>query len=671
MKDYVVYLFTLIIGVSIFYVFNAIETQSVMLEVTEDTREIIEMMTNMLSGVSIFVAFVLGFLIIYANQFLMKRRNKEFGLYLLMGMGKRRISIVLFLETLIVGIISLIAGLLSGIGISQLMSIFVADMFEADMSRFEFVISDSACKKTIICFAVMYLFVMIFNVVIIGKCKLIDLLQAEKRTETVKMKNPWVCAIVFLVAVGALSYAYSMVVEGTKNFSSMDEIFIPIILGAAATFLIFWSLSGLTLKIVTSIKCVYYRGLNSFILRQLSSKINTMVISVTVICLMLFATICILSSALSIKNSMNANLNELAPADIELVKRMNMSDSWMDQGYNETQIDNSKLDIAEIYQQNGTDITEYLQDYVVINIYRTEELTMKDSLGMVFEDVQRQFSMLDYDTLENCVTISEYNKLAKLYGHKTYTLLEDEYIILADFTPMIEIRNTALEAGQKIMIGGHVLKPKYAECQEGFISISSNHTNIGIFIVPDSVVEDKNAVEQCLIGTYDALNKEEKNQIEEAIKNLTIEDENYIYPVINSKLEIAEVSTGLGALVTFIGLYLGIVFLISCAAILALKEMSESADNRERYYMLRKLGVDEKMIHRALFRQIGSFFLIPLILAVIHSIFGLQFCRAILETFGDEQLWISTLMTGGLIVIIYGGYFGITYFFSKNIIREG
>lgn len=107
-KDYAIYFFTLVLGVAIFYIFNALNSQTVMLDVSSSTNELIELMNGLLAGVSIFVSFVLGFLIIYASRFLIKRRNKEFGVYLTLGIPKRKISMILFFETLFIGIISLI-----------------------------------------------------------------------------------------------------------------------------------------------------------------------------------------------------------------------------------------------------------------------------------------------------------------------------------------------------------------------------------------------------------------------------------------------------------------------------------------------------------------------------------------------------------------------------------
>ncbi len=162
-KDYAIYFLTLVLGVAIFYMFNSIDSQQAMLKMSESTREIIRLMIDMLGYVSIFVAVVLGLLIVYANNFLINRRKKEFGIYMTLGMGKRQISRIILLETILVGIISLIVGLVIGIFASQLMSILVAKMFEADMSEFTFVFSIDSCIKTCIYFAVMYGAVMIFN----------------------------------------------------------------------------------------------------------------------------------------------------------------------------------------------------------------------------------------------------------------------------------------------------------------------------------------------------------------------------------------------------------------------------------------------------------------------------------------------------------------------------
>lgn len=673
LKDYTVYFFTLILGVAIFYVFNAIDSQSVMLDVRANVMDIIKLMNNMLSGVSVFVSCILGFLIIYASRFLIKRRNKEFGIYLTLGMSKRKISAILFFETLLIGIVSLVAGLVIGTILSQFMSVIVANMFDADMTKFKFIFSMKACVKTLIYFAIMYVLVMIFNTFSISRCKLIDLLNAGKKTEKVTMKNPVVCTIVFVIGVGILSYAYWMVTRGVKSINIINKIGvpIPIALGCVATFLIFWSVSGFMIRIFTSIKSVYYKGVNSFVLRQFCSKINTTVFSTTVICIMLFITISVLSAALSMKDSLSKDLDSMCPVDVQLAKYSYdaMSEAYAtSQDMNEKDremLEDSKLSIIETLNNSGFDAQKYFKDVAEYNIYNTG-LTVKDTLGDINTD-DYQFMA---DTIMPVMTIGDYNSVARLYGNSTYELNDDEYIIVADYKNMVMIRNQALKKGITLSVNGKEYKPRYNECKDGFVQIGVQNMNDGILVVPDNAVKPQQVRNMGLSADYRADTKEERYSIETQLDNL-MKNISFKKSFIswNSRIELAESSVGLGALVTFIALYLGIIFLISSAAILALRELSDSADNKERYGMLRKLGVDERMIDMALFKQIGIFFAFPLILALIHSVFGIKFINIILATMGMSSMAASIGLTLAFVAVIYGGYFLITYLCSRSIIR--
>lgn len=671
LKDYTVYFFTLILGVAIFYVFNAIDSQSVMLDVRANVMDIIKLMNDILSGVSVFVSCILGFLIIYASRFLIKRRNKEFGIYLTLGMSKRKISVILFFETLLIGIVSLVAGLVIGTILSQFMSVIVANMFDADMTKFKFIFSMKACVKTLIYFAIMYVLVMIFNTFSISRCKLIDLLNAGKKTEKVTMKNPVVCTIVFVIGVGILSYAYWMVTRGVKSINIINKIGIPIALGCVATFLIFWSVSGFMIRIFTSIKSVYYKGVNSFVLRQFCSKINTTVFSTTVICIMLFITISVLSAALSMKDSLSKDLDSMCPVDVQLAKYSYdaMSEAYAtSQNMNEKDremLEDSKLSIIETLNNSGFDAQKYFKDVVEYNIYNTG-LTVKDTIGDINTD-DYQFMA---DTIMPVMTIGDYNSVARLYGNSTYELNDDEYIIVADYKNMVMIRNQALKKGITLSVNGKEYKPRYSECMDGFVQIGVQNMNDGILVVPDNAVKPQQVRNMGLSADYRADTKEERyfieTQLDNLMKNISFKKSFISW---NSRIDLAESSVGLGALVTFIALYLGIIFLISSAAILALRELSDSADNKERYGMLRKLGVDERMIDMALFKQIGIFFAFPLILALIHSVFGIKFINIILATIGMSSMAASIGLTLAFVAVIYGGYFLITYLCSRSIIR--
>lgn len=675
-KDYAIYFFTLTLGVGIFYVFNALDSQTAMLNLNASTKMIAKTLVSILSGVSIFVSIILAFLIIYASRFLIKRRNKEFGIYLTLGMSKRKISIILFLETLFIGIISLVVGLGIGVVLSQFMSVLVAKMFEADMTNFAFVFSKQALIKTIICFSIMYLIVMIFNTTIIGKSKLIDLIYGNKKNEKVKIKNPYMCIIIFILATFTLGYAYYMVTDGIEIlFDNENNIFIPIMLGIVSTFFIFWSVSGLLLKIFTNIKHIYYRKLNSFTIRQISSKINTMVASVSIICLMLFVTICALSASLSLKNTMNEMVKKLAPVDVDLYKLYYNRDVLKPLNLTKEEIKNRNSSVKDSLEGLGIDVNSFFKDMVEYNSYQIDGITFEYTLGDKRDEILKDYPYLGTDSLEEIMKISEYNKVARLFNNEEFELNDDEYLIVGNYQNMVAIRNRALKYSPEIIIEGHKLKPKYQEVKDGFVVMSPNYMNIGIIIVPDNVIgdiynkdytiKDEYRIYNHLLANYNSNNIDSEN-----IFGNYSNKNGYILPSYDTKIEISSSSIGLGAMVTFISIYLGIIFLMASAAILALKELTESSDNKERYNILRRLGADEKMINRALFDQILIFFLLPLLLAIIHSIFGIKFCDYVLFMLGSESLLKSIIMTAVFIVFIYGGYFLITYLCSKNIIRR-
>ena len=680
-KDYAIYFLTLVLGVAIFYMFNSLDSQQAMLDISNSQKEMIELMIEMLSYVSVFIAIILGLLIVYANNFLINRRKKEFGIYMTLGMGKRQISKIILLETILVGIISLVIGLIIGVFASQLMSILVGKLFEADMSKFEFVFSIDSCIKTCIYFAVLYIAVMLFNTFTISRYKLINLLTAIKKNEKVKIKNPILSIIVFLIGAGILGYAYYKVTGGVQSISSASKMLPIILMGVVGTILVFWSLSGFLLRIVQSNKKIYLKGTNMFVLRQINNKINTMVISMSVICLMLFMTISILSSSLSLRNTMQKDLQEMTPVDINIYKTANLPEKISEYGtevvFTKEQREDSRKPISQTLINNGYDMNN-LKDVVEIELYTTKEWTIKDSLGEYYETAKEQFPFLTYDATEPIVKVSDYNKIAKLYGTEEYSLNDDEYIVLCDFDNMKDLRNNALKMDDNsIIINGKEYHSKYNECKSGFIAMSTSHTNTGIILVPDSFDLKEEWKEQYfLAANYNVETEEEKEKIESILVDTdsdvvkSIKDKGIPLEGL-TKISIMEASVGLATIVVFISIYLGIIFLIASAAILALKQLTESTDNRQRYIILRKIGCDEKMINKALFRQIAILFMLPLVFAIIHSIFGIQFVLSMMAGLASaKELLPSVIATVIIIGVIYGLYFLATYLGSKNIIKE-
>ena len=420
-----------------------------------------------------------------------------------------------------------------------------------------------------------------------------------------------------------------------------------------------------------------------FVLRQINNKINTTVISMSVICLMLFMTITVLSSSLSLRNTMQSEITEVTPVDINLYKTANLPEKYKRYGVEvtttEEQRQDSRITIQETLKNNGFDMN-LLKDVVEIPVYATNDLVLGDFFGDKADKVKQEYKQISYDTAEQIVKISDYNKIAKLYGLEEYKLADDEYIVICDFDSMTDLRNRALndDDGNVLTIGGKEYHSKYKECKEGYIVMSTSHTNTGIILVPDNCNLTENEKEQTLLAAnYNAKTEEDAEKIE----SIFVENENseLMKNLIDKNIElngftknqIIEASVGIATIVTFIAIYLGIIFLIASAAILALKQLTESSDNKQRYTILRKIGCDERMINQALFRQIGIFFMMPLILAIIHSVFGIKFVISMMAGLASsEELIPSIIATVVILGVIYGAYFMATYTGSKSIIKE-
>lgn len=677
MKDYVIYFLTLVLGVAIFYIFNSMDSQQAMMQMSESKQQIMGLMTQVLGGVSVFISFVLGFLIVYANNFLIKRRKKEFGLYMLLGMGKGKISKILLLETLLVGIFSLAIGLVIGIFASQLMSILVSKMFEANMSNYQFIFSQDALIKTLVYFAIIYLCVMMINVFATSKYKLIDLITAKNKNEKIKIKNPIFSVILFILSIGILGCAYYLAITKITEEDFMP-ILIAIGLGCIGTFLFFYSLSGFMLKIIQTRKKIYQKDLNMFVLRQIDSKINTTVFSMSVICILLFLTICIFSSAMSINNSLTTQLKTYTPVDATFTKRVNIAEGEKKPytgTYNKEEAEASKISIKDTLIQAGIDVDQDFSEMISTYVYTTKELKQTDSFKPIEEIIKSKYPALDLNNSEPIMKLSDYNKIAPLYGNQTLTLNDNEFIVICNYDELKNLRNEALQKGLTIELNGKTYVAKFTECQNGFYSNSAQPMEAGTYILPDNALPEEWKTIEYFHVNYQGSTPEEKEKIEQklvslsdgsgAVNEISLSNLNAL-----TRMSLYDASKGLAATVTFIGLYLGIVFLISSSAILALKELSESSDNKERYKILRKIGADEKMINKALFKQIGIFYLIPLALATAHSIFGIKVCSIILAMFGKQDLVASIAITAGFIVLIYGAYFLATYYGSKAIIKE-
>lgn len=657
-KDYTIYFLTLTLSVCIFYSFNSIGAQKALQEVSSSGKEFADTITAIISYISIFVSFILGGLIIYANNFLIKKRNKELGIYMTLGMGKNKISRILILETLIVGCMSLISGLLLGIIVSQGLSVLISKMFYVSMSDYRFVISFSAIYKSIIYFGVMFLLVMIFNTIVISKYKIIDLLTVGRKTQDIKVKNPLIFLYTFIISIISIVIAYKFVLSVGMNIDD-PKFSISIILGIIGTILFFFSLAGAILFIVKRSEKIYFKKLNIFIVKQINSKINTNFISMSVICLMLFLTISILSTGISFKNSIETSLEDSTPYDVSM------------HGYGD---DEYLTTILNFLEEMDFKIDEKSK-YVEFNRYG-KGLYVRDLLPLYGVKI---VSGADVEFIK----ISDYNKLRELSGEETVTLENNEVLALSNSQKVIPVLNKFIKDGEKIKFDSneYSIKNKTAieENLETYYTDFSKKNFLTI-VTNDSILENSEIMFKTLNINYqgsDSKNEDDRytklyeKRYSRDLMSMDSEKDDLGLVIINTKTAVYDNNKSITTIFLFVGMYIGVVFLISSMAILALQQLSEASDSIQRYDAIKKLGASKKDINKTIFIQTLVYFTLPVILAIIHSIVGITVATEFLTMYNRPNIGGSALVTAGIFLVIYSGYFYATYTGYKNIVKMG
>ena len=650
-RDYGVYFLTLTFGVCLFYVFNSIQAQSVMMALSETQAKMLVLLNNMMGIFSIFVCVVLGFLIVYANNFLIRRRKKELGLYLVLGMNKGTVARILMIETVMIGTLAFAAGLGLGILVSQVLTVVTANLFMVQLKAFEFIISFNAIVKSAVFFGGMYLIVLIFNTWVVQRYKLIDLLQGDRRNEALKLRSIGLSAVLFLASLIILGCAYALILD--NGFMMFDmEFAASIVLGSIGTFLFFFSLSGFLLKFVQSRQSFYYRNLNMFVMRQLNSRINSAFVSMTVISIMLLLTIGALCTGLSFNQVLAGDVEKTSPYDATLYV------------YDTPQLGSS---LSQDIRDQGLDLDGFAAEAADLDLYDMA-LKVKDYCSAeVITLMQNSTSQNVGEMTIDFLPLSQLNTALSMQSKPEVTLGENEYLLTYSMNAAESDILKAVKEHRELTVDGKQL----IVSQPALFLQLQNFSAFGNFltiVLPDSYFVNKLPASQSLNLNYKVSVEEGDAMMDDLAKKYG-QTTGLAYNTV-TRAEMFEASGGMKLILSYIAVYLGLVFLIASAAILALQQLSESADNVQRYALLRKIGVEEKMNRRSLFIQIAIYFLFPLALAVVHSIVGVSAVIRSLVALAKIDIGSQVLLVGGFLALIYGGYFLITYTSSLSVIRD-
>lgn len=654
-KIYRIYFLTMGLAVSIFYSFNSIESQQAILDLSKSKENPIDLLINSIEIISIFVSFILGGLILYANNFLIKKRKKELGIYRTLGMSNLKISQVIVIETVIVGILSLVVGLLIGLVLSQGLSAFASKLFEVDMSKYKFIISSNAIQKTIVYFGIIFLIVMIFNVITISRYKIIDLVNASKKVENIKFKNPIVYVLTFFTSTYLLLTSYKSVINLLPNELTNYIVLKIVGFGILGTFLFFYSLAGVFLYITKKNKKIYFKNLNIFIIKQLNSKINTNFLSISVICLMLFLTIVMLSTGIGFKNASEKILIDSTPFDVSISLYSDDSIKTVEESLNAV---NFKFDDTE--------------KYVYFDIYDSG-VKLKDIINK--KDLINKYILSDEFDFYNIdlIKLSDYNNIRKLKGKDTESLKENEIILTSNNRSILDILNKEFEKNKKINLYNKEYKIKNGDIIEESLKSSPYLNNIATLIVNDSIVQNAETKSSNLNVQFTKNKKKSEKKFRlllDSFREGKVDYNKAGFLNGDTKQEIYINNKGAVTIVLFIEMYLGIIFLISSMAILAIQQLSEANDSIERYKAIERLGANEKMINKTIFIQILIYFGLPISLAFLHSIIGIKVIYNVMESVYNPDIKYTLISTAIIFLVVYFAYFYTTYIGYKNIVKN-
>lgn len=713
-RDYLVYLLTLTLGVTVFYAFNTISMQVDIAGI--DEKGLAQVMGSMLGNLTYFLAGVMAFLMVYANNFIMKRRKKEFGLYQVLGMGRGRVATIMALETVIVSVGAFVAGIVLGVGLSQLMTFFTASLFKTQIANFHFFFSVHAFNLTLACMLVMFVLTLLLNLRAVRRTKLIELMGAERRNESIKTRNPWIAIAIFAVGVALVGVAYyrllrdgfPLTATDSKLQEAMNQFGITTAMVTVGTFALFWGLSGMLIKLLQSLRGVYWRGLNMFTVRQLAAKVNTVCFSMGVIAMLLFLAITSVTCGMSIANVMNENLERYNPADMSQTYVYYTPDTLdFYKGYkgyvNPSEADrmvlaDTTVDLYPAWHGKGksagnndetgkkVNIADVAGGHVQIDSYLSYPLggsdpsvTPGEMCKTMGEKLPKAFGGSNADTMGLFVTpASQYNKLRQMMGEEPVHIGHDQYLLTCDMGgELVDLYTKYMAGGHALTLGGHTLKPATDKSDEDTAAIANSAmgSNPGTVVVADELLSQLNLQPYSSSLLVNYKQGMDTTEADESIKHTLLDNllvdgkEPGSWGIFITRSEMYTQAAQMNGLISYLAIYIGFVLVVACAAILSIQQLSNVADGSRSYRVLAQIGCDDRQIRHSVMAQQAVFFLFPLAVGLAHSFVALKVIIEMVSIFGNMSIGGTVGLTCAIFLAAYGGYFLVTYLMSAGMVR--
>ena len=710
-RDYLVYLLTLTLGVTVFYAFNTISMQVDIAGI--DEKGLAQVMGSMLGYLTYFLAGVMAFLMVYANNFIMKRRKKEFGLYQVLGMGRGRVATIMALETVIVSVVAFVAGIVLGMGLSQLMTFFTASLFKTQIANFHFFFSVHAFNLTLACMLVMFVLTLLLNLRAVRRTKLIELMGAERRNESIKTRNPWIAIAIFAVGVVLVGVAYyrllrdgfPLTATDSKLQEAMNQFGITTAMVTVGTFALFWGLSGMLIKLLQSLRSVYWRGLNMFTVRQLAAKVNTVCFSMGVIAMLLFLAITSVTCGMSIANVMNENLERYNPVDVSQTYVYYTPDTldYYKEYVNPSEADrmvlaDTTVDLYSAWHGKGksadnndetgkkVNIADVAGEHVQIDSYLSypfggsnPSMSAGEMCKTMGEKLPKALGGSNADTMGLFVTpASQYNKLRQMMGEEPVSIGRDQYLLTCDMGGGLgDLYTKYMAGGHTLTLGGHKLKPATDKSDKDTAAIANSAmgSNPGTVVVADELLSQLNLQPYSSSLLVNYKQGMDTTEADESIKytlldNLLVDGkEPGSWGIFITRSEMYTQAAQMNGMISYLAIYIGFVLVVACAAILSIQQLSNVADGSRSYRVLAQIGCEDRQIRHSVMAQQAVFFLFPLAVGLAHSFVALKVIIELVSIFGNMSIGGTVGLTCAIFLAAYGGYFLVTYLMSTGMVR--
>lgn len=669
-KDYLIYFITITICVSLFYAITSLSSSSYEL-ITEESYNFRNLKLILKYSTYIITAMLI-LLVAYVNKYIIRRRQREFSIYILHGMEQKNVALMFFIETLVIGILAIISGIFVGTLFSQVITAIVLISAKQEVA-FSFKLYMDTVGITFIFFISMFCIIGLYNIIVLRKIKLIDMLNAHKQVEFQFKRSGKVYSAIFALSIILYiicGYCTFKLINTKIDYSIKSLMFIAISLLAfiIGTYALFYSISYILIHIKNKYINFKYEGTNLFLIGTLVSKIKSAPILMATIAMTFLGAMISFIITLVMAQWAIGYLDMRVPYDVEI--RNNYSNGFL--------TENNITDIKDIPQLDYSEIIDYLND--------------KDHDVNSYCEVEKYFINKDdfYNKDKNnvstiAISLSDFNKLRSMLGYDEIELKDNEFTTQCHSAVNDEEISNYIKDYANLNVNGEELKlsenSNYKESiGEGLYGSYVNN----IIILPDKVCDNLTFAEKNFVANinnkmsyeeaddfqYKYVNEWFRKSNDEFIKKYDISSS-----VVRVRIKSSETNNILNMTLAMriLGIYLGVVLLMISLTILSLSQLADSIEHKDRFSVLKRLGVEDKEINKIILKQISLYFIIPISIAMVGVIVFIYnyylIYKDIISTYIGDITFVLSIITGIVLMIgIYICYFGGTYYtFKRNV----